>query len=120
VFTALGAAGDLPAHATPDWIADVLAHCPDDTARATVRALAVEPPRALFGASHTSVDVRFAENVLSRLLELDAVRRLSEAKSRLQRLNPLDSEAEYRRLFADVLALEQYRRELREYLVGQA
>jgi DNA primase len=58
-------------------------------------------------------------NVLSRLLELDASRRLSEVKARLQRINPLENEDEYRRLFADVLALEQYRRQLREYLVGQ-
>ena len=76
-------------------------------------------PRALFGDSHTTVDVRFAENVLSRLLELDAGRRLQEVKARLQRINPVESEDEYRRLFADVLALEQYRRELREVLVGE-
>ena len=53
------------------------------------------------------------------MLELDASRRLSEVKARLQRINPIESQDEYRRLFADVLALEQYRRELRELLVGQ-
>ena len=31
------------------------------------------------------------------------------SKARLQRINPVESEDEYRRLFADVLALEQYR-----------
>jgi DNA primase len=120
VYTAVAAAGGPPAPTDDGWIAEVLQHCPDDTVRASVRALAVEAPKALFGASHSTVDVRFVENVLSRLLELDAVRRLAEAKARLQRINPLESEAEYRRLFTDVLALEQYRRELREYLVGQA
>ena len=43
-----------------------------------------------------------------------------ELKARLQRINPVESADEYRRLFADVLALEQYRRQLREYLVGDA
>jgi DNA primase len=64
------------------------------------------------------VNGKFAVNVLSRLLELDAGRRLREVKSKLQRINPIESDAEYRRLFADVLALEQYRRDLREVLVG--
>ena len=117
-YAAIAAAGGPPSQPDDEWIAAVLEQCPDDDARATVRALAVESPRAVFGDTDASVDVRFAENVLSRLLELDAGRRLREVKSRLQRINPVESEDEYRRLFADVLALEQYRRELREVLVG--
>jgi len=120
VFEALQATGELPSQTDPSWIPRVLEACPDDEVRTRVRALAVELPRTLFGDTQVSVDVAFAENVLSRLLELDASRRLREAKSRLQRINPVDSADEYRRLFADVLALEQYRRELREYLVGEA
>ncbi len=118
VFAAIVAAGGPPASGDQAWIPSVLEHCPDDSVRAAVRALSVELPRALFGDDHATVDRRFAENVLSRLLELDASRRLREVKSRLQRINPVDSEDEYRRLFADVLALEQYRRQLREVLVG--
>lgn len=120
VFDAVQAAGGPPAAAEPGWIAAVLEHSPDDEVRARVRALAVEPARALFGDNDSPVDDRFVVNVLSRLLELDASRRLSEVKARLQRINPVENEDEYRRLFADVLALEQYRRELRDYLVGQA
>ncbi len=118
VFAAVVAAGGPPAQPDPDWIPAVLQQCPDDAVRTVVRALSVELPRALFGDDHAIVDVRFAENAVSRLLELDASRRLREVKARLQRINPVDSEDEYRRLFADVLALEQYRRELREVLVG--
>ena len=83
----------------------MLEHCPDDSVRTAVRALAVESPRALFGNTDTKVNGKFAVNVLSRLLELDAGRRLREVKSKLQRINPIESDAEYRRLFADVLAL---------------
>jgi len=119
IYAAILAAGGPPEQPDEQWIGAVLEQCPDDQVRAGVRALSVELPRALFGDTHESVDVRFAENVLSRLLELDASRRLSEVKARLQRINPIESQDEYRRLFADVLALEQYRRELRELLVGQ-
>ena len=96
----------------------MLEQCPDDQVRAGVRALSVELPRQLFGDGDAQINHRFAENVLSRLLELDAGRRLREVKARLQRINPVESEDEYRRLFADVLALEQYRRDLREALVS--
>ena len=118
IYAAVVAAGGPPAEPDEQWINAVLEQCPDDTVRSGVRALAVESPRALFGENHSTVDRRFAENVVSRLLELDAGRRLREVKSRLQRINPVESADEYRRLFADVLALEQYRRELREVLVG--
>ncbi len=119
VFAAIVAAGGPPEHPDDHWIPQVLEHCPDDSVRATVRALTVELPRALFGGDQVAVDRRFAVNVLSRLLELDAGRRLSEVKSKLQRINPIESDTEYRRLFADVLALEQYRRDLREVLVEE-
>jgi DNA primase len=119
VFDAVQAAGGVPEEPDDAWIQSVLERCPDDEVRTAVRALAVELPRALFGDTQVTVDRRFAENVISRLLELDASRRLREVKSRLQRINPVESADEYRRLFADVLALEQYRRELREVLVGE-
>jgi DNA primase len=120
VFDAVRAAGGPPQEPDAEWIAAVLGQCPDDEVRARVRALAVEPPRALFGDDHSSLNERFVVNVLSRLLELDASRRLSQVKARLQRINPVENDDEYRRLFADVLALEQYRRELRDYLVGES
>ena len=91
---------------------------PDDSVRTAVRALAVESPRALFGNTDTKVNGKFAVNVLSRLLELDAGRRLREVSrncSGSTRSNPMPSIGG---LFADVLALEQYRRDLREVLVG--
>ncbi len=118
IYGAIVAAGGPPAAPDEHWITAVLEQCPDDQVRAGVRALSVELPRQLFGDEEAQIDQRFAENVLSRLLELDAGRRLREVKARLQRINPVESQDEYRRLFADVLALEQYRRDLREALVS--
>ena len=37
---------------------------------------------------------------------------VAQVKSMLARMRPSDDEAEYRQLFADLLALEDYRREL--------
>ena len=45
-------------------------------------------------------------------------RRIAELKGRLQRLNPVDSEAEHLRLFGELVALEQHKRGLREQAIG--
>lgn len=50
---------------------------------------------------------------------MDATRRIVELKGRLQRTNPTEQEADYNRQFADLLALEQYRRQLRERALGE-
>lgn len=118
VHAAVVSAGGPPEAPDPSWIARVLDACPDDEVRSAVRGLAVEAPRALYGDNHSTIDQRFSENVLARLLELDASRRLAAVKGRLQRINPVTDDEDYRRLFADVLALEAYRRQLRDVLVG--
>ena len=92
------------------WLDEVLANAGDDSVRSQVLALAVEP------LATTHPDARYVEALLSRLLELDAERRVDEIKGRLQRTEA-DS-AEHQALFADLLALEAHRRELREIAVG--
>ena len=52
------------------------------------------------------------------LLELTAMRRISEVKSRLQRTNPVEQAAEYNKMFGELAALEQHRRTLRDRIVG--
>ena len=39
-------------------------------------------------------------------------------KSRLQRTNPVEQAAEYNRMFGELVALEQHRRNLRERALG--
>ena len=51
-------------------------------------------------------------------MELDATRQIAELKRTLQRLNPVDEQVEYDKLFADLVALEQHRRTLREQAMG--
>ena len=84
---------------------------PNDRAREFVTRLAVEPietPR-----SDGEADARYAEEVLARVEELAVSRQIAELKSRLQRLNPADSQ-DYNRTFGDLVALEQRRKALLE------
>ncbi len=97
----------------PEWIEKLGANCTDLVARATVSELAVEPLR-----SDGEPDPRYVTMVLARLQELGAVRRIVEVKSRLQRVNPVESAEEYARLFGELVALEQHKRGLREQAIG--
>jgi DNA primase len=53
-----------------------------------------------------------------RLQELTAMRRIADLKSKLQRTNPVDQAADYNRMFGELVALEQQRRNLRERAIG--
>jgi DNA primase len=110
VHAAIVAAGlPSPDHAGLTWIDLVLEHCEDDEVRRLVRELAVDPLPAEFGK-----DVRYANGVIARLLELDASRRVDEVKGRLQRADPVEQAEDHARLFTELLALEEYRRSLRQ------
>ena len=89
------------------WIDAVLAACPDDEIRSRVRALAVEPLPVSGG-----VDARFTTAVLARLLEMDAARRVADLRGQMQRME--EGSPEQAKAFADLMALEAYRRDLRE------
>lgn len=99
------------------WIEAILAACPDDALRAYVREFAVDPLHARGEDDEQLRD--YGTAVIARLLEMDATRRIVELKGRLQRTNPTEAEAEYNRQFGDLLALEQYRRQLRERALGE-
>ena len=73
------------ARAAREWVAKVDAASADDAVRRLVRELAVEP---LPSDDHALT--RYATEVLARLEELAATRRIAELKSRLQRLNPVE------------------------------
>ncbi len=114
VHEAIAAAGGPSAdRAGLAWIDAVLEGAADDAVRRLVRELAVEPLPAEFGE-----DARYAIGVIARLLELDASRRIDEIKGRLQRTDP--AAEEYQRCFTDLLALEDYRRSLKQETLGSA
>ena len=102
--------GATGAHSGQEWAARLRNAAPGDAARSFVTALAVEPleaPRA-----DGEPDARYAEGVLARVGELAVSRQIAAVKSRLQRMNPVEEQVAYNRLFGDLVALEQRRKVL--------
>ena len=115
VRAAVGAAGGVAAAEAggAPWVEKVDVASADDAVRRLVRELAVEP----LPASDQGL-TRYATEVLARLEELAATRRIAEVKGRLQRLNPVEQVGDYNRLFGELVALEAHRRSLRERAIG--
>jgi len=103
----VSAGGPRPELTEAAWVTAVLAACPDDDVRRGVQALSVEP----MPVSGTP-DIRYATSVIARLLEFDAERRIADLRGRVQRSEEGSPERET--LFGDLMALEAYRRDLRE------
>ena len=111
---AIAAAGGVgAAHGGPGWTSAVEAQLSDERVRRGVHALAVEPLRT--GAEGQD---RYADSVLARLQEIVTSRQLAALKSRLQRINPQENADEHTKLFGELIALERYRRVLRERAIG--
>ncbi len=108
--------GVASARSARDWSARLRAAAPNDNARGFVTRLAVEPLEVP-GATGEP-DARFAEAVLARVEELSVSRQIASIKSRLQRLSPVTEQADYNRMFGDLVAFEQRRKILSERAAG--
>jgi DNA primase len=102
------AAGDVAS-----WVSAVSDAAPDDATRRLVTALAV----AEMLCDH-DVDDRYVAEQLDRLEELRLSRRIVEVKSRVQRLNPVTETEAFNRCYAELISLEQHKRQLRERSIG--
>ncbi|WP_151081862.1 DNA primase [Nocardioides cynanchi] len=102
-----------PATAQAGWAARLRDLTTDPAVAAAVSALAVEPL-----LSRTGADDAFVAANVYRLQELTAQRRITELKSRLQRTNPVEQATDYNKMFGELVALEQHRRQLRDLAVG--
>ncbi len=98
----------------PGWIDKIANASGDLVVKTVVVELAVEPLRAA-----GEPDSRYVAAVLSRLQELAVERQVGVLKSRLQRINPIERADEHRRLFGELIALEQHKRGLREQGIGE-
>ena len=110
VLKAGGAGSGL---AGPALIDAASTHTPQGTVRTLLSELAVEPLRAKGEA-----DARYIGSMIAAVQENLVGRQVAEIKSRLQRLSPIEAEEEYRALFGDLVALEEYRKALREQAIG--
>lgn len=100
-----------------NWITAVVQAAPDDGLRQHIRGLAVDP---LHTSHHSDNGLRsYTNSVIARLLEMDATRRIGQMKARLQRTNPITDKEVYDQLFGELVAMEEYRRELRNRAAGE-
>ncbi|MEU5992667.1 DNA primase [Spirillospora sp. NPDC047418] len=114
VRAVLAAAGGVTAAGNAaEWVALLLEGAPNDQVRDLITKFGVEPVRS----SHESDD-RYAMELLARIQERQLTRMIADAKSKLGRLNPVEAQEEYHKLFGDLVALEQQRRVLRERGLG--
>jgi DNA primase len=97
----------------PGWVAAVLAACPDDAIRGLATELSVAPLEA-----PDETLPRYVESLTLRLQEMWVSRRLVTVKATLQRTDPEAEQDTYNKTFADLMALEQVRRTLRERAIG--
>ncbi|MGH3627694.1 MAG: DNA primase [Sciscionella sp.] len=113
---AIRAAGGASAGlAGPAWVDAVAGQCALEPARSMSTELAVESLQC-----PGEPDSRYVSSVLARLQENLVARQIGELKSKLQRMSPVQQPEDYRALFGDLVALEQWRKSLTEQAAGGA
>jgi DNA primase len=107
------AGGPVQGASDPGWATSLRARATDPAVSSAISALGVEPLRTA-----KEPDASYVALHVFKLLELTAMRRIAQVKSRLQRTNPVEHPVEYNKMFGELAALEQHRRTLRERTVG--
>jgi DNA primase len=115
VFTLIAACGGTAGArgSAREWVARLREEAPDERTQLLVTTLAVEP---LHFAGEA--EARYADITLARVGELAVSRQIGPIKARLERMNPVEEEARYNRMFGDLMALETRRRGLADRAAG--
>ena len=95
---------------TPKLSAETIS---DERIKTLFTELTVEPIRA-----DGKPSAAYVESIVARLREVAISRSIAELKSSLQRLNPVENEIEYNAAFAQLVALENARRNLHDLALG--
>lgn len=103
------AGGAAKSEGGAEWIEQVAAHVPDAMGRAVVSELAVDDMHC-----QTERLPYYADAIMARMQERWVGNEIADMKSRMQRMRPDLEQEEYRAVFADLMALEKYRRSLQE------
>jgi DNA primase len=91
----------------------VTEHCPERSLKVLVSELSVEVL-----PTKDETDTRYVSGILAGLQKEFVGRQIAEMKSRLQRLNPLTNADEYRAVFGDLVAFEEYHKALVNQAAG--
>ncbi len=115
VFTLIAACGGTASGGgTPrEWAARLREQAPNERAQAFVTALAVEPLRR-----NSEPDEKYADALLAQVGQLAVSREITSVKARLQRMNPVEEQASYNRMFGDLVGLEKRRKALLDRAAG--
>jgi DNA primase len=115
VFALIAACGGTSAGggSARQWAAQLREAAPNERAQAFVTALAVEPLRR-----DGEPDARYADVLLAKVGELAVSREITSVKARLQRMNPVEEQAGYNRMFGDLVGLEKRRKALLDRAAG--
>jgi DNA primase len=115
VFTLIAACGGTASGGSSprQWAARLREEAPNERAQTFVTALAVEPLRI-----DGEPDVKYADTILAKVAELAVSREIASVKGRLQRMNPVEEQAGYNRMFGDLVGLEKRRKALLDRAAG--
>jgi DNA primase len=115
VFTLIAACGGTTSGGSSprQWVARLREEAPNERAQAFVTALAVEPLQ-----STREPDANYADVLLAKVGELAVSREITSVKARLQRMNPVEEQAGYNRMFGDLVGLEKRRKALLDRAAG--
>lgn len=83
--------------------------------KSLVTELTVEPIR-----TDGEVSERYITSIFARLREVALSRSIAEIKSTLQRLNPVENDAQYQEIFAQLVQMEAARRVQKELALGES
>ena len=93
----------------------LLEKCESDELKSLVTELIVEPIR-----TDGEVSERYINSIIARLREVALSRAIAEIKSTLQRLNPVENDAQYQEIFGQLVAMEAARRVQKELALGES
>ncbi|MBB5957832.1 DNA primase [Saccharothrix tamanrassetensis] len=96
----------------PAFLDAVSRRCDQQVVRSVLTELSVEALQV------RADEYRYVQSVLARLQQRLVGSQIVEIKSRLRRVSPIEEADEYRALFGDLIALEEYHKELRDQSVG--
>jgi DNA primase len=96
-------------------IQELLNSTESDQLKTLITELTVEPIR-----TDGEVSDRYITSIFARLREVALSRSIAEIKSTLQRLNPIENEAQYQEIFTQLVGMEAARRVQRELALGES
>lgn len=96
-------------------IQDLLEKCESDELKSLITELTVEPIR-----TDGEVSDRYITSIFARLREVALSRSIAEIKSTLQRLNPVENDAQYQEIFGQLVGMEAARRVQKELALGES